>query len=141
MYSYVRFNTVDFGLKGQCPKTFCFRFFHESSSPKPLKITLGSFQFFGKFAEIFASQGAPHAGINDTVGKFSLRYRCCCWYRWQIMGTISYYLQLKGTQDWEFFWLRFWNLRYFFLRYVKILRFYKKIFWLGHYWGRYDFSA
>jgi hypothetical protein len=42
--------------------------------------------------------------------------------------------KLKGTQDWEFFWLRFWNLRYFFVSYVKILRFYKKIFWLGHYW-------
>ncbi len=45
---------------------------------------------------------------------------------------------LKGTQDWELFWLRFWNLRYFFVSYVKILRFYKKVFWLGHYWGRYD---
>ncbi len=33
---------------------------------------------------------------------------------------------IKGTQDWEFFWLRFWNLRYFFDSYVKILRFYKK---------------
>ena len=33
---------------------------------------------------------------------------------------------LKGTQDWEFFWLWFWNLRYFFVSYVKILRFYKK---------------
>jgi hypothetical protein len=35
---------------------------------------------------------------------------------------------LKGTQDWSFFWLRFWNLRYFFVSYVKILRFYKKNF-------------
>jgi hypothetical protein len=34
----------------------------------------------------------------------------------------------EGTQDWEFFWLRFWNLRYFFVSYVKILRFYKKKF-------------
>jgi hypothetical protein len=25
---------------------------------------------------------------------------------------------IKGTQDWEFFWLRFWNLRYFFVRYA-----------------------
>ncbi len=24
----------------------------------------------------------------------------------------------KGTQDWEFFWLRFWNLRYFFVSYA-----------------------
>jgi hypothetical protein len=35
---------------------------------------------------------------------------------------------LKGTQDWDFFWLRFWNLYYFFIIYVKILRFYQKIF-------------
>ncbi len=27
-------------------------------------------------------------------------------------------LCFKGTQDWEFFWLRFWNLRYFFDSYV-----------------------
>ncbi len=33
---------------------------------------------------------------------------------------------LKGTQDWEFFWLRFWKLRHFFVSNVKILRFYKK---------------
>ncbi len=39
--------------------------------------------------------------------------------------------ELKGTQDWEFFWLRFWNLRYFFVSYVKILRFYKKKFLIG----------
>ncbi len=32
----------------------------------------------------------------------------------------------KGTQV---FWLRFWNFCYFFISYVKILRFYKKIFW------------
>ncbi len=37
----------------------------------------------------------------------------------------------KGTQDWEFFWLRFWNLRYFFVSYVKILRFYKTFFFIG----------
>ncbi len=34
---------------------------------------------------------------------------------------------LKGTQDWEFFWLRFWNLYYILVSYVKILRFYRKI--------------
>jgi hypothetical protein len=34
----------------------------------------------------------------------------------------------KGTKDWEFFWLRFWNLYYFFVSYVKILRFYPKKF-------------
>jgi hypothetical protein len=32
-------------LKEQCHEIFCFRFFfHESSSPKPPKITLGSFR-------------------------------------------------------------------------------------------------
>ncbi len=35
------------------------RVFPESSSPKPPKITLGSFRNFRKFAEIFASEGAP----------------------------------------------------------------------------------
>ncbi len=36
--------------------------------------------------------------------------------------------KFKGTQDWDFFWLRFWNLYYFFISYVKILRFHKKKF-------------
>ncbi len=35
-------------LKGQCHEIFCFRFFHESPSPKPLIITLGSFRIFSK---------------------------------------------------------------------------------------------
>ncbi len=38
---------------------------------------------------------------------------------------------LKGTQDWEFFWLRYLNLWYFFFSYVKILRFSKKNFLIG----------
>jgi hypothetical protein len=54
-------------------------FFHESFSPKPLKITLGSFRIFLNFAEIFASQGAPPVSttpvanfatsISDNKGK------------------------------------------------------------------------
>ncbi len=40
------------------------------------------------------------------------------------------YTLIKGTQDWEFFWLRFWNLYYFFVSYVKILRFYRKFFFV-----------
>ncbi len=35
MHSCVRWC---FNLQGQCHKIFCFRYFHESSSPKPLKI-------------------------------------------------------------------------------------------------------
>jgi len=38
---------------------------------------------------------------------------------------------IKGTQEWEFFWLRFWILYYFFVSYVKILRFCKKNFLIG----------
>ncbi len=37
----------------------------------------------------------------------------------------------KGTQEWEFFWLRFWILYYFIVSYVKILRFCKKNFLIG----------
>ncbi len=44
-------------------------FFHESSYPKTLKIALGHFDLFRKFAEIFASQVAPPV-FNDTGGKF-----------------------------------------------------------------------
>ncbi len=38
---------------------------------------------------------------------------------------------LKGTQAWEFFWLRFWILYYFIVSYVKILRFCKRNFLIG----------
>ncbi len=37
----------------------------------------------------------------------------------------------KGTQEWEFFWLRFLILYYFIVSYVKILRFCKKNFLIG----------
>ncbi len=46
-------------LKGQCHNIFYFYFFHETSSPKPLKITLRSFEIFLKIVETFASQGGP----------------------------------------------------------------------------------
>ncbi len=50
---------------------------------------------------------------------------------WQRATLPIAHAHLKGTQDWEFFWLRFWNLRYFFVSYVKILRFYKNNFLIG----------
>ena len=53
------------GLKGQCHKIFCFRIFHESSSLKPLKITLGPFEIFFLFLEIFKSW-CPKS-INDPA--------------------------------------------------------------------------
>ncbi len=81
-----------------------------------------SFKIFRKFAEIFASQGAPlvskipganlptvsttprgkiAAGINNTGGKFATginttkfchQFRCCCWYRWLICHLCCWYL-------------------------------------------------
>jgi hypothetical protein len=33
-------------LKGQCHEIFDFRFFHESVSPKPLRLPLGPFNIF-----------------------------------------------------------------------------------------------
>ncbi len=86
-------------LKGQCHEIFCFWLFSWiifSPAPEyPIRTV----------SEIFASQGAPPvsttptgvndtgdkigAGINDTGCTFCLQFCLCCWYRWQIMGTIS----------------------------------------------------
>ncbi len=81
-------------LKGQCHKIFASGFFHESSSPKPPKITLGSFQIFPEICGdihtgVNYTGGKFATGINDTGGKFCHRYRWCCWYWWKMMGTIS----------------------------------------------------
>jgi hypothetical protein len=49
---------------------FASGFFHESPSPKPLKITLGSFQIFSKIrGDIRKSRCTT--GVNDTGGKFA----------------------------------------------------------------------
>ncbi len=75
---------------------------------------------------LLAGKGRKHMGLFVTLFSYSTPCR---------------FGGLKGTQDWDIFWLRFWNLYYFFISYVKILRFYKKICWSGHFWGRYDFSV
>ncbi len=62
-------DSVRGGLKGQCHEIFCFRFFHESSSPKPPKITLGSLRFFSKNSQV----------------KVHHRYR---WHRRQILPPV-----------------------------------------------------
>jgi hypothetical protein len=47
-------------LKGQCHEIFSSGFFHESVSLQPQSIPLRpTSNFFIKFGEIFASQGAP----------------------------------------------------------------------------------
>ena len=51
----------------------------------------------------------------------------------------NYPSAFQGTQDWDFFWFRFWNLYYFFDSYVKILRFKKKNFLIEPFWGEVRF--
>ncbi len=56
-------------LKGQCQEIFCFCFFHESVSPKPLIIPLGPFRIFSKIrGDIHSSRFAT--GVVDTVDKW-----------------------------------------------------------------------
>jgi hypothetical protein len=52
------------------PRFFASGFFRESSSPKPLKIALGSFQIFSKIrGDIHKSRCTT--GITNTGGKFA----------------------------------------------------------------------
>ncbi len=50
---------------------FALGFFNESPSPKPLIITLGSFQFFSKIRGDIRKSRCPRCttGVNDTGGK------------------------------------------------------------------------
>jgi hypothetical protein len=57
-------------IKGQCHEIFCFRFYHESSFPKPLKITLGSFHIFSEIHRDIRNSRCT-AFINDNSEKFS----------------------------------------------------------------------
>jgi hypothetical protein len=57
-------------LKGQCHEIFASGFFHESASPSPPHprvFHLDRFKFFRKFAEIFASQGAPPVSTTPAA--------------------------------------------------------------------------
>ncbi len=61
-------------LTEQYHEIFCFRFFHESSSPKQLKITLGSFKFF--FLNFATSTGGNFAThVNNIGGKYWEQYQ------------------------------------------------------------------
>jgi hypothetical protein len=58
-------------LKGQCHEIFCFCFFHESVSPKPLIIQLGPFRIFFKIRGDIHSSMTPVAnGKNLQSEKF-----------------------------------------------------------------------
>jgi hypothetical protein len=56
---------------------------------------------------------------------------CLCETFWDFCAPSSFFVLFKGTQDWEFFWLRFWILYYFIVSYDQILRFWKKKFLIG----------
>jgi hypothetical protein len=58
--------------KGQCRELFASGFFHESSSPTPLKILLGTFQIFFSKIHIDIHKSRCTTGINDTDGKFAI---------------------------------------------------------------------
>ncbi len=56
------------GLKGQCHEIFCFWFFFMNQfPPSPRVFRLDRFKFFRKFAEIFASQGAPPVSTTPVA--------------------------------------------------------------------------
>jgi hypothetical protein len=68
-------------------------------------------------------QGNRASGLLITAGKFVVL---------SIVSNLTRVQHaLKVHQIENFFLLRFWNLRYFFVSYVKILRFYKKQFLIG----------
>ncbi len=67
------------------------------------------------YIEIFFCKN-PYSLVNTEINILNSRLR---YSRYHI-------ILFKGTQEWEFFWLRFWILYYFIVIYVKILRFCKK---------------
>ncbi len=62
------------------------------SSPNPLKITSGPFNFFENSRRCICKSRCT-TDINDTGGKFCHQYCWCCWYPWQICYWCQRYLQ------------------------------------------------
>ncbi len=92
-----------FPLKGTVSRDFLL---HESSSPKPLKITWGSFQIFpkirGDIHETRCTIVQCTSSINVHGGTFWHWYHWRHWHHWQIfhrcqqiIGTIADCLHLK----------------------------------------------
>ncbi len=78
-------------LKGQCHEIFASSFFHESPSPKPLIIPLGSFRIFPKIRgenlpPVLTMPAANLPPVSTTPVAICHRNQR---HRWQIMGTIS----------------------------------------------------
>jgi hypothetical protein len=69
LFNFPASNTKIPLFKGTRSRFFASGFFHESSSPKPMKIALGSLQIFSKFfGDIRKSRYST--GIKDTGGQF-----------------------------------------------------------------------
>ncbi len=92
-------NTISFHslfYRDSATRFFASGFFHESSSPKWMKITLGSFRFFSKTCrDIHKSRCITH--INDSGSKCSYKYRWCCWCTTGVNYTISEFV--TGIND------------------------------------------
>ncbi len=91
---------------------------------------------FAVFFYVVGGLKSPSEYILYTGAFLFMYLTVSCWFLissgwWGESGGSSVVMLLKGTQDWEFFWLRFWNLRYFFVSHIKTLRFYNKIFLIG----------
>jgi hypothetical protein len=69
MTAFQEYRTRAFeALNGQCQEIFCFRFSHESCSPKPPKILFGSFGFFSKIRrDIRKYKGAPPVSTTSAA--------------------------------------------------------------------------
>ncbi len=89
-------NGLDRRFKGIVSRDFWFSFFMNHLPPIPWKLSFGLFIFFGKFVEIFASQGAPPVStiLVANLPKVSMipvanLYRWCCWYWVANMPKVS----------------------------------------------------
>ncbi len=82
----------------RCHENFCWGFLHESSSPKPMKITLGHFEFFKNLWR-YSQVKVHHHCQRKTVKSLQLVSGQGHWrqilHQWQIMGTISDCWDLK----------------------------------------------
>ncbi len=133
-------------LKGKVSRDFLLLvFFINQSPPPPQSIPSWPLQFFQKFPEIFASQGAPPVstppvanlspvsttsvanwpGINNTGGKQWEQYRTADTLKWTWKQKFIYMFQKVSQQnyynfsDWRFFFIcrhQWWTLSSEYLR-------------------------
>ncbi len=115
LYDYETYKSFWWPIKGTVSRDICF--FHESSSPKPLKITQGKFRIFRNLRRY--SQVKVHhryqwrrwqiaTGINDTGGKQWEQFQTADNLKWTWRKKYIYMLTLlpKGVQkkQWKLSW-------------------------------------